>query len=147
MEIGTRQLDNILEISDQIQDLDKDFIDVEAYFVHSGPFWVISGHAQIKFSEVCNFFLRDLWYPRVLFYDILFANNFVYCFWIVLCLIAKFWFSFLMIIWSTSDIMTQNQWKSMEINKNHWFSLILSHNIRGPPHYHQKRKWEYRDER
>ena len=49
MEIGTRQLENIFEISDQIQDLDKDFIDVEAYFVHSGPFWVISDHPQIIF--------------------------------------------------------------------------------------------------
>ena len=146
MEIGTRQLENILEISDQIQDLDKDFIDVEAYFVHSGPFWVISGHPQIIFSLLYIFFLRDLWHPRVLFYDNLSANNFVYCFWIVLCLIAKFWFSFLMIIWSTSDIMTQNRWKSTKINKNHHFSLILSHNIKGPSYYHQKRKSEFRDE-
>ena len=60
MEIGTRQLENILEISDQIQDLDKDFIDVEAYFVHSGPFWVISGHPQIIFLLLYIFFLRDL---------------------------------------------------------------------------------------
>ena len=67
MEIGTRQLENILEISDQIQDLDKDFIDVEAYFVHRCPFWVISGHPQIILSEVCIFFSTGFMIPESAF--------------------------------------------------------------------------------
>ena len=47
MEIGTRQVGDILEISDQIQAFDKDFIDVEAYFVHAGPFWCIPDHPEM----------------------------------------------------------------------------------------------------
>ena len=38
VEKNTRQVGNILEISDQIQAFDKYFIDLGAYFVHIGPF-------------------------------------------------------------------------------------------------------------
>ena len=80
MEIGTRQLENIFEISDQIHAFDKDSMDVEAYFVHRRPFWDIPGHPKIILFHLCIFFVRVLLHPRVLFYDNLSANNFVYCF-------------------------------------------------------------------
>ena len=38
VEKNTRPVGEILEIFDQIQAFDKDFIDVGAYFVHIGPF-------------------------------------------------------------------------------------------------------------
>ena len=149
MEIGTRQLENILEISGQIHQNPsfwQGFHWCWGIFCSQrsilGLFWSSPNH----FLTFVYFFLRDLWHPRVLFYDNLSANNFVYCFWIVLCLIAKFWFSFLMIMWKTSDIMTQNQWKSMVFIDFHWFSLILARNIWEATHYRENWKSKVRDE-
>ena len=47
-ELGTLELEGIFEISDQIHESDKDFIDVDAKFVHSGHFW----SAQNEFFEL-----------------------------------------------------------------------------------------------
>ena len=95
------------------------FCSQRSILVHS---WS-SGNGSVGFVY---FFLRDLRPPTLLFYDIMPANNFLYCFWILLLFIAKFWFSFFAIMRETSDIMTQNRWKSIKTIDFHWFWVIIS---------------------
>ena len=146
MKIRTRQHG---EISLVFIGFDKIFIDFGAFFVHLSHFewfWVIPDHRKTNSSNLWNFFLCDLLLPVLFFYDIMFANNFLYRFWASKIFIANFWFSNFAIMRSFSDITSQNQWKSIKINKNHWFSLILAHNIWEATHYRENWKSKVRDE-